>query len=106
MKKEEFLRCLDFPSEWLTLNLYPDELFRIQIAEYQPEHRSSSEHTRNGAFSWWLHDEPSETLLVQLALLARIDPDPLLSADIQARIRASRYYSSKVEKALTESNPD
>ncbi|MDG9931027.1 MULTISPECIES: hypothetical protein [unclassified Pseudomonas] len=104
MTKVEFLECLGFPDKWLELGLYPDELFSLQLAEHRPEYVSSAEHTRNGAFSWWLHNDPSSELLKQLALLSRLDPDRHLAVDAQARIRESRSYTAEVEKALAGSS--
>jgi hypothetical protein len=46
--KKEFLKLLSFPNQWIEYDMYPDELFLIQKKEFRPEH------TRNGAFHWWL----------------------------------------------------
>lgn len=100
MTKNEFLDRLHFPAEWRTLDFYPDELFGIQLAEFRPEHVESSEHTRNGAFSWWLHQNPTVDALKKLAQLSLADPDKHLSADVQIRIRASKHYTNAVEEIL------
>jgi hypothetical protein len=101
MTKNEFLENLHFPAEWISLDLYPDELFALQLADYEPDHVESSEHTRNGAFTWWLHQAPSAEILEKLARASSADPDTHLKADVQARIRASRCCNDRIEKALT-----
>lgn len=103
MTKDEFLAILHFPAEWISLGLYPDELFALQLAEYEPEHLESSEHTRNGAFTWWLHKSPSAEILEKLVRASSSDPDIHLKADVQARIRESRCFDVRVRKALDTS---
>ncbi|MHA6911487.1 hypothetical protein ACQUJS_24290, partial [Ralstonia pseudosolanacearum] len=34
MTKLEFVRLMRFPVEWITLEMYPDELFQRQLAGY------------------------------------------------------------------------
>ncbi|MFC0130822.1 hypothetical protein [Ralstonia solanacearum] len=38
MTKLEFVRLMRFPVEWITLEMYPAELFQWQLAGYQPRH--------------------------------------------------------------------
>lgn len=100
MKKKEFLESLRFPQEWLSLGLYPDSLFRVQLAEYEPQHISSSEHTRNGAFTWWLHQAPSVEILKKLALVSLVEPDIPLRIDVQQRIREAERFNEDVDLIL------
>ncbi len=50
MNKEEFLNLIEFSKEWCELDMYPDDLSKIQIEQYQPGHEEASEHDRCGAF--------------------------------------------------------
>lgn len=102
MKKAEFLKKLKFPQEWLSLELYPEDLFKIQISEYEPKHVHSSEHTRNGAFTWWFHQNPSADILKNLALASLAEPDLSLRKDIQQRIRESKNFNEEVDLILKE----
>lgn len=38
MNKSEFVKLMHFPVEWITLEMYPDELFQWQLAGYEPGH--------------------------------------------------------------------
>ncbi len=93
----EFLKLMNFPKQWVELNMYPEILSKIQIAGYKPGQEEASEHYRNGAFHWWLRQEPTESVLMKLMLLASIDPDFLLGKDIHGYIRKAKNYTQKVE---------
>ena len=99
MNKSRFLEIMNFPREWNDWQLYPDELATIQMSEYKSCHEDASEHTRAGAFHWWLSKEPSIDILGKLLFLASIDPEPYLGLDIREYIRKSPYYSLEVEKS-------
>ena len=100
MNKKQFLERLNFPNEWLSLDLYPDNLFQIQLDEYELEHVDSSEHTRNGAFTWWLHQEISVDVLKKLAVISLVEPDAPLRDDLQKRIRNAKGFNEEVELIL------
>jgi len=87
MTKQEFLKMMRFPDEWEAWRLYPDELFAVQLGEYEQGDEEASEHYRNGAFQWWLSRRPNAEALKQLSLLTDFDPDPLLAEDICRHIR-------------------
>jgi hypothetical protein len=98
MRKEELLRRLRFPSEWMLLDMYPDELFEWQLASFNEEHEESPEHDRNGAFHWWLRREPKRNELENLLWLASIDSDPFLSIDIRQYIRKAKNFDATLAK--------
>ena len=81
MNKSDYLSLMKFPPEWLAWNLYPDELFQGQVVLYRAGDEAGSEHDRNGAFHWWLKQEPSLEVLRKLLLLTHIDCDPIMAAD-------------------------
>ena len=54
---------MNFPDEWESLGMIPEELCEIQLAGYKSGHEDASEHDRNGAFHWWLKQEPTEDVL-------------------------------------------
>ena len=92
MRKSEYLSLMNFPSEWLEWDLYPDELFRGQMAHYKAGDEAGSEHDRNGAFHWWLRRKPSLDVLQKLLLLTYIDGDSIMAAD------ARRYIENAIKR--------
>lgn len=96
MTKSEFLKLMRFPTEWVLLGMYPDELFQWQLAGYQPGHEEGAEHDRNGAFHWWLRRQPSRTELENLLRLAALDPDPMLGDDLRQYIRKATAFDEQV----------
>lgn len=82
MTKTEFMVLMRFPAEWDLLHMYPDDLFAIQRAGYEPGHEEGSEHDRNGAFHWWLRQGTTPAQLLNLYHLAALDPDKPLGADV------------------------
>lgn len=86
MNKEEFLQLMCFPPEWISWNLYPDELFQRQLGLYRPGDEMGAEHDRNGAFHWWLTQSPSRDILEKLLLLADKDSDPVMAEDVRRYI--------------------
>lgn len=96
MTKSDFLKLMNFPSDWISLDMYPDELFEQQIRTYQPGHEEGSEHDRNGAFHWWLKRGPSRNELESLLRLAASDPDPFLREDVRKHIRRSDKFDENL----------
>lgn len=92
MTKSEFMRLFHFPSEWMTFEMYPDELFQWQLSGYEPGHEDSAEHDRNGAFHWWLRKPPTKAELENLLRLAALDPDPILGNDLRQYIRKASAF--------------
>jgi hypothetical protein len=93
MDKKEFMSYLDFPPEWLELNIYPDELFEIQKEymlkdEYLLEKEKQglfssekyglgSEHYRYGAF-WWVVKNMGYSALDKLMVVMEKEPDEMM----------------------------
>lgn len=92
MTKHEFLSLMHFPDAWMTLGMYPDELFTGQLSSYQPGHENASEHDRNGAFHWWLRRDPTHQTLENLLRLAALDPDHHLANDLRRYIAQAKAY--------------
>jgi len=99
MNKIQFLKLMNFPEQWINLDMYPDELADVQLSGYRSGHENASEHDRNGAFHWWLKRSPAENALVKLMFLASIDPDKHLGQDIRSHIQKAANYTSVVEAA-------
>lgn len=95
MNKDDFLKLMNFPKEWLEYELYPDELFSAQLEFYKPGDEAGAEHDRNGAFHWWLKRKPTANQLHLLLKLSCLDPDKAMGADVRRHI----------EKAITEYLP-
>ena len=96
MNKSEFVKLMHFPVEWITLEMYPDELFQWQLVGYEPGHEGEAEHDRNGAFHWWLRRQPTKIELEKLLRLAALDPDPLLGEDLRQYIRKASSFDERL----------
>jgi hypothetical protein len=96
MTKAEFMALLNFPEEWETLGMYPEELFKWQLAGYELGHEDGSEHDRNGAFHWWLTRSPSKKQLEHLLRLTYLDSDALLGDDVRGYIRKAKASDSEL----------
>lgn len=79
MNQSEFLQLMRYPKEWVLWDMLPEEVVRVQLAEYEPGSERASEHYRNGTFHFWLRQEPSKEILIKLARLSFLDPDPLMA---------------------------
>ena len=77
---------MKYPSEWMEWDMFPHELFNIQISNYEVGHERSSEHYRAGAFSWWIENSPSKEKLLCLVKLSYLDPDPLMGGSIREEL--------------------
>jgi hypothetical protein len=85
MTKSEFVEFMGYPVAWIELNMYCDELFIIQKAEYKKDlkdntnnnssYGAGSEHYRYAAFCWWYKKASTRDDFEKLILLARLDPD-------------------------------
>jgi len=104
MTKSEFLELMKFPPEWESLGMIPEELSKLQLANYKPGHEDASEHDRNGAFHWWLKQDPSEIVLKKLMYLASIDPESLMGYDVRSYIEKASCYSEAVGLVWGERN--
>jgi hypothetical protein len=102
MKKHEFLGLMKFPMEWESLGMYPEDLFASQVGRYKPGHEEGSEHDRNGAFHWWLRQDPSRDQLERLLRLTFLDPDTALGEDVRTYIRKSSEYDAQLAKLEAE----
>jgi len=100
MTRSEWLALMKFPTEWSEWELLPEELLAAQIQGYEPGHENATEHDRHGAFQWWLKREPPEAVLVQLAQLSWLDPDPSMGGYVRECIAKARAFSPAVAQAL------
>lgn len=96
MQKADFLKLMRYPDEWLSSDMYPDELFAGQLAMYKPGDEKGSEHDRNGAFHWWLRRNPSKIQLLGLLRLAALDPDALMARDVLSYIEKSSEFDEEL----------
>ena len=105
-RTERFLKKMNYPSEWISWGMYPEELALIQRKGYRPGAEAASEHFRNGAFHWWLRaGNPSRVELEKLLKLASLDPDPLMAEDVLSHIRKAPGYDDGLEQLATELFP-
>ncbi len=98
MNNIEFLELMGFPKEWNEWEMYPEELSKIQISCYEAGDEESPEHTRNGAFHWWLKNNPTNDTLSKLLELSYLDPESHMGDDIRRYIRKANNYSPDIEK--------
>ncbi|GAA6142611.1 hypothetical protein [Hydrogenophaga sp. 5NK40-0174] len=75
MTEEEFVQLMRYPEEWVLWGMLPEEVIHVQMGEYEPGSEAASEHYRNGAFHYWLRQEPDKGVLIQLVRLSFLDPD-------------------------------
>ena len=79
MTRNEFIKLMQYPREWLEWNMLPDELINGQLAEYAPSSEQAAERYRNAAFHFWLRRRPGKEILLTLIKLSYLDPDPLMA---------------------------
>lgn len=100
MTKADFIKLMDYPEAWLSDGMYPDELFRAQLALYKPGDEKGAEHDRNGAFHWWLRRNPTKAELTKLLQLASLDPDVHMARDaVSYMVKAPAFDAELTEKA-------
>src|SRR5687768_10739189 len=100
MTHAEWLELMQFPPEWVAWQLIPPELAAIQIAGYEHGHENASEHDRHGAFQWWLKREPAAEVLVHLAQLSWLDPDPPMGGYVRDCIARQPNCNAEVLRAI------
>jgi hypothetical protein len=102
MTHQEWVKRMGFPSQWVSWGLLPDELVAIQLAGYAPGHEDAPEHDRHGALQWWLRQEPPKDILLKLARLTWLDPDPPMAQYVRECIARARDCDEDVQRALVE----
>lgn len=100
MNKDDFLKKMNFPIEWKIYGMYPDELYFLQIKNYQEGDEQGSEHDRNGAFHWWLKRHPDKSELALLIKLTYLDPDQFMANDVRNYIRKAKNYDCSLESSF------
>ena len=100
MTLDEYLALMQFPKEWRLWNLLPEDFAREQMSLYVPGNEQASEHDRHGVFQWWLRRKPSADVLVRLAHLAWLDPDPPMAGHVRECIGAQPHCDADVRLAL------
>lgn len=98
MDKIAFINLMRFPEQWVSLGMYPDNLFQWQLSGYLPGHEQGAEHDRNGAFHWWLRQAPSKEQLRVLLELAALDPDTALGNDVRGYIQKAGAFDGDLSK--------
>lgn len=96
MKKEEFILLMQFPQEWVLWDMYPDELGEFQMSRYESGHEQSPEHDRNGAFHWWLRQNPDKNILMKLLKLSFLDPDKFMAADVRSYVCCAKNADEEI----------
>ena len=101
MTRNEFIRLMQYPSEWDEWGMLTEELMDIQMGEYYPGSERSSEHFRNGAFAYWLHEDPSKEVLLKLVKLSYLDPDSPMGEWLRSEhISKSQNADGEVMEAI------
>ncbi len=100
MNHSDWLKLMQFPPEWTAWCLIPSELAGLQLSGYESGHEGASEHDRHGAFQWWLKQNPSLEVLVQLTQLSWLDPDQLMAQYVRDCIAMQAGNSAVVRDAL------
>lgn len=103
MTKDEFIKLMQYPREWVEWDMLPDELINGQLAEYQSGSEQASERFRNEAFHFWLRRSPSKDILLKLIRLSYFDPDPLMSYCLRKDyIAKAEDVDEEVSRALRQ----
>lgn len=76
--------------------MYPEGLAKWQIAGYRAGHEEAPEHDRNGAFHWWLRQNPDKSTLMKLVELTFLDPDQIMAEDVRSFIAKSQNADADV----------
>lgn len=100
MNKSDYMALMNFPGEWIELDMFPDELFEEIKDRYEPGHEDASEHDRNGIFHWWLKKQPEREVLLKLVELSYADPDQVMAADVRRYIAKSKHSDASVLSEL------
>ena len=103
MDQDTYLNLMRFPPEWLQWQMLPESFVASQSVLYQPGHESASEHDRHGVFQWWLRQNATPDVLVNLARLTWLDPDQTMAQTVRDHIALQSGFNSEVGHAL--SNP-
>lgn len=101
--KNRLADLLDFPQEWLSWEMYPDEMFVAHKQQFQPGDESDSENERNETFHYWLSRELDEEQLRKLVQLSQLDPDPVMAENIQDHIQNHKNCTPSVKELLNAS---
>ncbi|MGX5175283.1 hypothetical protein ACUR5C_14785 [Aliikangiella sp. IMCC44653] len=96
MTVDKFLELMKFPAQWISWNMYPEALAEIQLSEYESGHEDSSEHTRFGAFNWWIAYACSFEEMEKLVKLSYLDSDQEMAERARKRMVKSAYFNSKM----------
>ena len=99
MTRNEFIKLMQYPREWLEWDMLPDELIDGQLAAYAPGNEQAAEHYRNAAFHFWLQRSPDKALLIKLIKLSYLDPDPLMSYVLRKEHIANAVNADDVDVA-------
>lgn len=99
MTQQEWLQLMRFPTQWSDWSLVPEALVAELVTRYVPGQENSPEHDRHGLFQWWLRQEPPSEVLVKLARLTWLDPDPQMGAYVRECI-AKQCVDPEVASAL------
>lgn len=101
--KDDFIKLMEFPREWREWGLLPDELLNRQLAQYRSGGAHASAHFRAQAFHFWLQRRPSKDVLLKLARLSFLDPDPLVAYSLRKdHIAKADNVDDEVRRALRQ----
>jgi len=103
ISKNDFLRFLDFPDEWIELNLYDERLFDIQLKFLiedlgedkfnkrivKGKYGAGSEHWRFGAFIWIINNGDSK-LFDKLKIVIQRERDEYLMKHMQSILNKTK----------------
>jgi len=83
---QEFIDGNQYPGQWLEFEMYPAELFEVQLGDFEGDFEGDGEHFRYGAFQWWIAQPMSLDQLVKLVALAYLDPDQVMASSARKDI--------------------
>lgn len=101
LSRPAFAALMQYPQAWLDWGMFPEPLYRIQLAEYEPGSERAAEHVRYGAFGWWAARKPTHAQLLKLAILTWLDPDQLMARGARRELLKNRSLRPELRRLLS-----
>lgn len=101
LNKEQFAELMQFPKAWFAWGMYRDELFKIQLADYEPRSEDASEHFRYGAFRWWLSRTLTDEEVSKYVALTFLDPDQAMAESARRDLASSKALSPELQRLIS-----
>lgn len=89
-----------YPRAWLEWEMFPDKLYQVQSAEYEPGNERGAEHFRYGAFGWWVARKMSRAQLRKYIALTWLDPDQVMANEARRDLLGKQPLDPELRRLL------